>query len=227
MELPEWSGERQRASLTGFARVRAVMWRRSLRIFEWWRLRREPWFGPLRRELKREFAKMDTFEKERVKTPPDVFGETPILTIVTLLNTLAKLNITATPPFVDLGSGRGVTCLAAASQGWSALGFEQEYSWVRAAQEVARKLSLDAEFRAGDFTQQEWPEQGTFLVVATAFDDDLKATVSSRLRELEIGVVITVDWALGVDAYNQVWQAPLPVDWGTAHFRIYRWSQLE
>ncbi len=221
MELPEWSGERQRASLTGFARVRAVLWRRSLRLYEWWALRREPWFRPLRRELKRNFRGIDPFGAERVQAPQDVFGETPILTMVTLLHQLDGMDPKPGQPFVDLGCGRGVTCLVAASRGWTALGLEREEKWVSAAQAVADSLELSASFRAEDFTQADWPEGGTYLAVATAFDQQLKEQVLSRLQELRISTVITADWDLRSPSYELVWERPLPVDWGTAHFRVF------
>lgn len=218
-ELPEWSGERQRAYLTGFARLRAILWQRSFRLYELWKLGREPWFRALRRDMKRQFRGLDAFDNQRVQLQEDVFGETPVLTLVNLLERIRSLGIEPPPPFVDLGCGRGLTCLVSASLKLPAVGYEKEASWVEAARAVAQNLGLPATFYEGDFLTQDWP-QGTFLIVATAFSEDLRAQIQSKLEGAEVPLVVTVDWTLHSDCYAALWEGLLPVDWGTARFQI-------
>lgn len=194
-----------------------------MRLYERWQLGREPWFRNLRREVTRQFRGVDAFSAGRVRSEADTFGETPILTVVNLIRLLESHLETVPEPFVDLGCGRGLTCLTAASLGSAAVGFEREGAWVEAASRVASALELKAEFLAGDFLDQNWPHGGTYLVVATAFGEELRSAIEGRLRTLSPGsVVVTVDWTLESPLYESLWAAQLPVDWGTARFQICR-----
>ncbi len=158
-----------------------------------------------------------------MKAPQDIFGETPILTSLRLLE-LAETFIHPLPtPVVDLGCGRGVPCLTAASLGHQAIGFEQESSWVRAAQEVADSLSLPAQFVSGDFRYAEWPSGGTFFVIATAFPDLFREEVLEKLKGLSSdSLLITVDWDLCDEGYERLWKGRLPVDWGVTEFSLWK-----
>lgn len=221
--LPAWHGDRQRASLRGFARLKAILWRRSLWLYQEWKLWGAPWYRPLTRALRRASANLDLFSKARVHGDADHFGETPILTMAHLL-ALAQACLPEPPSlFVDLGCGRGVTCLTAASLGWSAVGFEKEAAWVGAASRVASELALDARFESGDFLQREWPEVALYLVVATAFPEEMRAQLAPRLSALgRRAAVLTADWELPCDQFERLWGGTLPVEWGMADFALFR-----
>lgn len=171
------------------------------------------------RALRESGKGLDLFSADRVSQAADVFGETPILTTVRLLE-VAEAHLGRPTRFVDLGCGRGVTCLTAASLEISAVGFEKEPAWVEAAQRVARQLALPATFEAGDFLHAGWPEGALYLVVATAYPEEMRAEIAQRLGELASGV-LTADWTLPEESFTSLWQGRLPVDWGVAQFALW------
>lgn len=216
--MADWKGERQRARLKGFARLRAVLWRRSLRLYESWALRGKTWFRPLKRTLEREFSGVDPDNPSRLKSDSEIFGETPVLTVVKLLGLLES----GPEQFVDLGSGRGLACLVAANSGYRARGFELEADWVARATRAADALGLQAEFHSADFLQQAWPDPAVVFVVATAYPPSTRSAILQQVRDMKPGsVLIAGDWP-GIDGLEQIWSGPLPVDWGVILFSIYR-----
>ena len=219
---PPWDADRQRSHLRGFTRLRAILWKRSLEFYQTFVLGGTSWYRPLVRALRKGPDPLSLLSPERVKAPQDIFGETPVLTAVRLLE-LAELYAGPLPtPVIDLGCGRGVICLTAASLGHSALGFEQERDWALVAQGIADSLSLPARFVAGDLLQAEWPTEGTFFVIATAFPDPFRDEVLQKLNGLSSrSVLITVDWDLSEEGYQRLWAGRLPVDWGVTEFVLW------
>ncbi len=215
-----WDGDLQRSRLSGFARLRAVFWKRSLRLYEWWALRDRPWARELNRELEREFKGVDPDDPGRVTDTARVFGETPLLTLTSLLD-LAR---TLEPPqeFLDLGAGRGGVALAAACCGFQATGVELEADWVERAGRVARRLHLPATFRRADFMEVEWPESAVVFVVATAFGPELRRAILDKFKGLARGsLLIAGDWT-DIEELEPHWVGRLPVDWGVIPFAVYR-----
>ena len=215
-----WDGDLQRSRLRGFARLRAVFWRRSLRLYEWWALRDKPWARELRRELAREFKGVDPDDPGRVSDTSKVFGETPLLTVMSLLQ-LAK---TMEPPkeFLDLGAGRGGVTLAAACCGFQATGVELEADWVERARRVAERLQVPATFRKADFIETEWPDSAVVFVVATAFAPELRQAILEKVLGLADGsLLIAGDWT-DIESLERYWTGRLPVDWGVIPFAVYR-----
>jgi hypothetical protein len=178
------------------------------------------------RALGQSTGHLDLFAQARVKRPADVFGETPVLTTFSLLQ-LARQQLGEWPEqFVDLGCGRGISCLTAASLGLPATGYEQEPGWVAAAQMVADRLQLAARFEAGDFLGALWPARALYFVVGTAYPVEMREEIALRLSSLghpqDNLAVITGDWALPGDAFERLWSGRLPVDWGTAEFTLWK-----
>ncbi len=215
---PFWDADSQRQRLRGFSRVRAIFWRRSVLLYEYWKLWSQPWYRPLRPALNRAFSGLDPFERSRVTQASQIFGETPIITIHHLLKLASEDFVHRVVPFVDLGSGRGLPGLTAASCGFSSQGYEQEGAWVEAAGKAGRSLGLDCTFLEGDFRDLPWPERGTFYATATAWSDCTKSLVERKFRERAGGtILILLDWApqLG-EGFRTVWAGKVPVDWGVA-----------
>ncbi len=202
-------------------RLRAILWRRSLRLYESWYLADFSWHSPLKKAMASAFRKHNLDKQERVHRAADVFGETAILTVVHLLALLEDLVGAKPTLFVDLGCGRGTTCLTAACLGVPALGFEQEAEWVRAAERVVESLAVEASFQCGDFMEAVWPSEGAFFVVGTAYSEAMLEEISGRLSTLRPGsVVITGDWSLKSPGFEILWKGKLPVHWGIASFEI-------
>ncbi|MCA9778217.1 MAG: class I SAM-dependent methyltransferase [Candidatus Eremiobacteraeota bacterium] len=217
---PSWDGELQRSRLSGFARLRAIFWRRSLRLYEWWALKKQPWARKLHSELNREFQGINLDDPGRLTDSSRVFGETPLLTVSSLLDFVEKLS----PPeeFLDLGSGRGGVTLAAACRGFRATGVELEADWVERAQRVAERLHLSATFRQNDFLEVEWPDSAVVFVVATAFDLNLREAILKKVKGLSKGsLLIAGDWT-APEGLERLWEGRLPVDWGVIPFAVYR-----
>ena len=220
---PHWDGDLQRSRLRGFARLKAILWRRSLWLYQTYCLHGTEWYWPLLRALRAGPSQGHLFSRARVKTAADTFGETPILTTVRLLQAIESVYGPLPSPFVDLGCGRGVTCLTAASLGYASVGLEQEADWTVAAQKVADQLTLPAHFQAADLRTAEWPEGGTFLAVATAFPAEMREEILGRwlVQPRDRSLFVTVDWELPVQQFERLWGSRLPVDWGTAQFALW------
>lgn len=217
-----WAGDSQRARLKGFRRLRAILWPRSVRLVECLSLGHKGWYWKLRWSLFRGFSGIDPHAQERLDDQADIFGETPILTIVKLLELARGLVDVCPEHFVDLGSGRGTACFAAANLGFQALGLEKEKLWVERDQAISESLELSAEFRCQDFLRAAWPEPAVVFTIGTAFSPELRRDLGQRLGELpRESLVVTGDWDLG-SGFEELWAGRLPVDWGTIQFRILR-----
>lgn len=220
--LPNWSGDLQRSRLKGFERIRAIWWRRSLELYQIWKLGGQTWYWPLARELKRATAQLDLFDGKRVRQPSEIFGETPMLTTVTLLE-LTEERLAHKPElFVDLGCGRGVTCLTASCLGISSLGLELEPAWVEAAKQVATALKLPAQFVKGDFLDAKWPAEAVYFTVGTTYPMEMREEIAARLLAAKPKAVICGDWELPQNDFESLWSGSLPVDWGVARFTLCR-----
>lgn len=197
-----------------------------MRLYQHWLLGGYDWYWPLVKLLDKANAELDPFRKDRVRGTEDLFGETPILTIFRLLE-IAEAVLQEKPRlWVDLGCGRGVSCLTAASVGVASVGFEKEMSWVQSASCVAEKMSLPATFESGDFLLKEWPSPALVFVVATAFPQVMREEIALRLlRQPAPTAVMTADWELGEYGFQQRWEGRLPVDWGTANFSLWTPSE--
>lgn len=219
-----WSGQRQRQALRGFERLKAILWKRSLGIYEWLILGGNPWFRRLSFHLFYFTFGLDLHARQRVHQAADVFGETPMLTLVHVLQRAeAGADSKLPEPFIDLGCGRGLSCLCASSLGMQALGYEKERAWVEAARRVAKRLELPCSFAAEDFLLADLPSSGTYFVVATAYPEGLRLELEKRFCALlPETVFITVDWRLADASFSLLWEGRLPVNWGTADFTVWR-----
>lgn len=202
--------------------MRAIFWRRSILLYEYWSLCSQSWYRPLRPAVSKAFSGLDPFERSRVTEASQIFGETPVITVYHLLKLASDEFENRRLPFVDLGSGRGLPCLTAASCGFTAHGYEQEGAWVSAASRAGQNLGLDCTFLEGDFRDLYWPESGTFYATATAWSACTKSLVESKFRERSSGtVLILLDWEPELeDAYETLWAGRVPVDWGVATAQI-------
>lgn len=176
----------------------------------WWRLRYSVW---------REFRQVDVAKIVLKRTSEELaYGETPTVTLARVLE-LAELKLGST--VVDLGAGRGTALMAAAALGYRAAGIEIVEAYVAPARRVAQKLGLEVDFRCGDFVTDEWPEGDLYLLNSTAFPTSLRDKLEKRLYHID-GYVVTYDWELNSEFFEQQAALRLPVSVGTVMCRLFR-----
>lgn len=148
------------------------------------------------------------------------YGETPTVTLARLFE-LADLEPRAR--FVDLGSGRGLTVLAAALMGYEACGLELLEEYVKRARNVARRLKIQAEFRHSDILEEPWPEAELYLLNSTAFPQGFRDRLTPRLASLQrASIIVTYDWELSDEFFQEISSLRLPVTLGTVLCRLYQ-----
>ncbi len=220
-EFADWDADLQRGRLRGFARIRAVLWQRSVRLTEWITFGGKAWFWKLRWRHWHAFRSVNLHNRSRLTDRSLVYGSTPIVTAWKLLELCKTLAPEHSQAFVDLGSGNGLVALTAAGHGYRAVGYELEQDWVRRGNEVAHALTLDCRFVAEDFCQAEWPQEAVVFTVGTAFPAPMREVMLSRFASLKRGSLFVVgDWSLP-EPYLLLWRGRLPVDWGIITFSIY------
>lgn len=197
-------------------------WALSLSCVEVLRFGSRAWWWRLRWAVAQEFKGLDIqalVSKKSASGGQELsYGETPTVTLARILE-LAELEPGSR--FVDLGSGRGVTVMAAGLMGYKAAGLEIVGEYVERSRRAARRLGLEVELRQGDLLCEEWPEGGLYLLNSTAFPEPFREQLWSRLRELPSGVlVVTFDWVL--EEFEQTASLRLPVTRGTVMCRVYR-----
>lgn len=148
------------------------------------------------------------------------YGETPTVTLARILE-LAELAPGA--GFVDLGSGRGVTVVAAALLGYRAAGMELLNEYVERSRKVATRVGVEVDFGQGDFLLEEWPKAELYLLNSTAFPADFRQRLNLRFQQLESGTLVcTYDWELESAEFDQLHALRLPVTRGTVLCRLFR-----
>lgn len=220
-DVPDWDPTVQRSRLKGFARLRAILWPRSLRLVEAAALGGQSWYWKLRWHHWRAFRSVDLHSRGRLTEQALVYGATPVLTVWKLLELCRILTPQHPREFIDLGSGNGLVALASACKGYRAVGFELERDWVQRSSDVARALSIDCRFRAEDFRYADWPERAVVFAIGTAFSSEMREDIQGRFTLLKDGSLFVLgDWSLP-EPYRLLWQGRLPVDWGVICFSIY------
>jgi SAM-dependent methyltransferase len=207
-----------------------LLWKLSLDLHDALRFGGRRWFWKLHLGLWREYQRHSLLHQEGSLT----YGETATSTVVEVLS---NLGLQPGQRILDLGSGRGLPVLVAASLGFESFGLEFFPEHVARSQRVADRLRLNAHFRAGDFLSLPWPEVDAYFTCSTAFQPDLRVNLRARLSDAPAGTwIVTQDWDLtGPDPehspFELVRSQKLPVTWGTAVFRYYRcrgeWRPLD
>lgn len=219
---PERSGEAQRSELKGFTRLRAILWSRSLQLTEMLELGHHGWYWKLKFQLWRGFRGLELHATDRVATSADIYGSTPLLTLVKLLELCRRQAPDHPRSFLDLGSGAGQLVLGAGCLDYSALGLEKETDWVQRAQKVAFQMGLEqCRFQSGDLFTDPWPQSGVVFTVATAFTPSQRAQLAERFRGLSADTLLVLGDMILEEGFTEITKVKLPVDWGIIPFGIY------
>jgi SAM-dependent methyltransferase len=117
------------------------------------------------------------------------YGPTPILQLIEHLRTLELPKETH---FVDLGSGLGNACIAAAEVFDKVTGFEIVPEVMREAQAVRDEFGLDRiDYRLEDFMQASWQDFGLIYFFKPFVEEDVFAQIAEKLVvEARPGAVI-------------------------------------
>jgi SAM-dependent methyltransferase len=197
-------------------------WDLTIQLFERWQLRGMDWPKKIRRELKAEFAGVDSnalaLSMQSHGLGSLTYGDTSLLACHRLLDPLPR-----DFRFLDLGSGRGVPTLTAAALGFrSAAGVEFVPRHVEGARRVADRLGLKCEFYCGDFEELQWPEADLIMICSTGFSVKLRERLQLLLLRLAHPpkLILTLDWILD-EPFQLVRRYVCPVGWGTANFLFY------
>lgn len=179
---------------------------------------RQTWWWRLHRALPRHFRGIRPYRLERTHPDRDslAYGETPAISIQRLLR---ACGLAPGSRFVDLGSGRGLAALSAASLGYPASGLEFFPEYVERANRLAVELDLPARFKQGDLVTDPWPEGELYYLASTAFGRETRQRLLQRLPGLPAGALVaTLDWTLPLEG---LYSFTLPVTWGLALCQVY------
>lgn len=200
-------------------------WARALALEEASLLQGYPWWGPLHREMRRSFGDLDPCAVTGLPEGQDpgalTYGETPAGTTYQLLR---FLNLAPGSRIVDLGSGRGLVVLVAGLLGYQASGIELIEVYVERARQAGASLDLAVTFTQGNFLETAIPAAELYFVCSTAFPEDLRETLETRLAEAmpPASRVVTLDWHLADPRFAVEEAVRLPVSWGPSTFLVHR-----
>ena len=181
----------------------------------WWRLRWAVWWEYRRFDIGSLLEKYEARRSEEYS-----YGETPTATLARILE---LANLPSGSSFLDLGSGRGVSVMAASFMGFQAFGLELIDEYVRFSHRVARRLNLQVDIRQADILRDDWPQTDILHLNSTAFPFDFRENLMERLQDLEVeSLVSTFDWELNTSNFETLQTLRLPVTRGTVLWRLYR-----
>lgn len=127
------------------------------------------------------------FLRERGESDLYRYGETPLTTMALLAK---KAAITPSDCYLELGCGRGRTCLwLHAFVGCDVVGIDYVPAFIQHADEVVGELGLDKiHFYCRDFLKEPWWDRSTIVYVdATLLDNDEIVQLLRRCEELPLG----------------------------------------
>lgn len=187
-------------------------------VYELAALGRHRWWWRLHRALPRHFRGIRPGRLERTHPERDslAYGETPAISVRRLLQVSG---LAPGARFIDLGSGRGLAALSAASLGYPSEGLELFPEYVERSNRVAAELKLPARFTQGDLVRDPWPEGELYYLASTAFGHQTRQLLLERFNGLPPGALVaTLDWSLPLEGRVAFY---LPVTWGLALCQLY------
>ena len=145
------------------------------------------------------------FLEKRGETDVHAYGETPLSAFQTLA---ASAELTAQDHYVELGSGRGKTCLWAAHfVGCTVEGFEWVPLFVRLSETLARLFHLPAQFHCQ--SMQDVDLRKATVVYLYTFDPP------RSLLTMQPGArLITISEPFHSDAFQLIQTVPIAFPWG-------------
>lgn len=151
------------------------------------------------------------------------YGETPASTVLRMLK-MARQHFPEADSLLDLGAGRGVLAMTAASNGFEVMAMEYLQEFVERSEPLTTRLGLSVSWVKGDFLALPLPPCDLLHVAATAYPESTRQTLQEKFAA-ECGSdqgIITQDWMLDEDRFEALLGARLPVTWGSSYFTLHR-----
>ena len=155
------------------------------------------------------------------------YGETPASTVRRILD-MCREHFPESNSLVDLGAGRGIIAMTAASLGWDVLAVEYVGEFRRRSEPLCEKLNLSVQWVDGDFLLLPFVEADIIHTAATCFNQDFRDRLADKLYEecnTSQGILIQ-DWVLDDERFEALLGIRLPVTWGSSYFTLHRKREL-
>ena len=155
-----------------------------------------------------------------------VYGETPVLTYVTLMR---LAGITRDDMVIDLGCGRGLGLMGAALfYGVRARGIEIVPTLLERARKVAHDVGLEGQvtWTCGDILEEDLSEGSIFYVASTTFDRRIMSLLSDRLAEVGRQRAREGRSPLTVFTLTRELHPPFAVTWSHRYPMTWGWATV-
>lgn len=161
------------------------------------------------------------FLQKKGEASVHAYGETPLKTLEHMVKTF---HIAHEDRWLELGSGRGKTCLwLSLYWGCSVRGIDWVPQFVRRASLVARLFpSARLTFHKQSFSEADfsWPT-AVFLYSTCMSDEEILNLLSSMTQLPQKAKVITISAPLGHPDYPLIHSTPVSFPWGATHAYLH------
>lgn len=151
------------------------------------------------------------------------YGETPASSVLKMLD-MCREHFPEADSLLDLGAGRGIIAMTAASQQWDVMALEYLREFIERSEPVTLRLGLPVQWVCGDFLQLPFPPCDILHVAATAYPEETRQALADKFAA-ECGPdqgIVTQDWILDEERFEALVGIRLPVTWGSSYFTLHR-----
>lgn len=211
-----------------FGLIGEVAWGSALSVYECFLLGHKAWWWQMHYGLWKAYRgwnpdKVLANLSETEYRDTLAYGETPASSVLRMLE-MGRSHFPEAESLLDLGAGRGVLAMTAASNGWDVLAMEYLQEFVDRSEPLTGRLGLAVSWVKGDFLQLPFPPCDLLHVAATAYPEETRNALQEKFAQ-ECGPeqgIITQDWILDEDRFEALVGVRLPVTWGSSYVTLHR-----